>query len=252
VFAALLPFVRGLLRLLGGIPIPLLQRMLAGMGAAKSRPEPSSGQTSTVQSKYIRMTLNHDSGDINGEVLAGQFKGSTLDQLNLEALLQLLRECQDDEESVALLQAYLDRVYADTWQQQASAQGQQRAASEPGEMSREEALQVLGLSSDAAKAASGPRRIRLSRSHDKSGKGYLIGRLEILFAQSNCRFNSVTHSLRAKNTDSTATANNRHSRSRSLKRGLSLNFKKSFRYVGLPRKRESCNGNFGGSTPITI
>jgi hypothetical protein len=77
VFAALLPFVRGLLRLLGGIPIPLLQRVLAGMGAAKSRPEPSSGQTSTVQSKYIRMTLNHDSGDINGEVLAGQHARST-------------------------------------------------------------------------------------------------------------------------------------------------------------------------------
>jgi len=152
VFAALLPFVRALLRLLGGIPFPLLKRVLTGMGAAKSRPEPSSGQTSTVQSKYIRMTLNHDSGDINGEVLAGQFKGSTLDKLNLEALLQLLRECQDDEESVALLQAYLDRVYADTWQQQAGAQGQQQAASEPGEMSCEEALQVLGLSSDASEA----------------------------------------------------------------------------------------------------
>jgi hypothetical protein len=181
VFAALLPFVRGLLRLLGGIPIPLLQRMLAGMGAAKSRPEPSSGQTSTVQSKYIRMTLNHDSGDINGEVLAGQFKGSTLDQLNLEALLQLLRECQDDEESVALLQAYLDRVYADTWQQQASAQGQQRAASEPGEMSREEALQVLGLSSDASEAdiVDAHRRLMQKLHPDRGGSAYLAAMINL-------------------------------------------------------------------------
>ena len=181
VFAALLPFVRGLLRLLGGIPIPLLQRMLAGMGAAKSRPEPSSGQTSTVQSKYIRMTLNHDSGDINGEVLAGQFKGSTLDQLNLEALLQLLRECQDDEESVALLQAYLDRVYADTWQQQASAQGQQRAASEPGEMSREEALQVLGLSSDAGEAeiVDAHRRLMQKLHPDRGGSAYLAAMINL-------------------------------------------------------------------------
>ena len=181
VFAALLPFVRALLRLLGGIPFPLLKRVLTGMGAAKSRPEPSSGQTSTVQSKYIRMTLNHDSGDINGEVLAGQFKGSTLDKLNLEALLQLLRECQDDEESVALLQAYLDRVYADTWQQQAGAQGQQQAASEPGEMSREEALQVLGLSSDAGEAeiVDAHRRLMQKLHPDRGGSAYLAARINL-------------------------------------------------------------------------
>jgi len=181
VFAALLPFVRGLLRLLSGIPIPLLKRLLAGMGAAKSRPEPSSGQTSTVQSKYIRMTLNHDSGDINGEVLAGQFKGSTLDQLNLETLLQLLGECQDDEESVALLQAYLDRVYADTWKQQAGARGQQQAFSEPGEMSREEALQILGLSSDAdeAEIIETHRRLMQKLHPDRGGSDYLAARINL-------------------------------------------------------------------------
>ncbi|MDH3760208.1 MAG: molecular chaperone DnaJ [Gammaproteobacteria bacterium] len=181
VFAALLPFVRVLLRLLRGIPIPLLKRVLAGMGAAKSRPEPSSGQTSTVQSQYIRMTLNHDSGDINGEILEGQFKGSTLDKLKLEALLQLLRECQDDEESVALLQAYLDRVYADTWQQQAGAQGQQQATSEAGEMSREEALQVLGLSSDAGEAEiiDAHRRLMQKLHPDRGGSAYLAARINL-------------------------------------------------------------------------
>ena len=181
VFAALLPFVRVLLRLLGSIPIPLLKRVLDGVKAAKSRAEPSSGQTSTVQSKYIRMTLNHDSGDINGEVLAGQFKGSTLDQLNLEALLQLLRECQDDEESVALLQAYLDRVYADTWRQQAGAQGQQRTASEPGEMSREEALQILGLSSDAGEAeiVDAHRRLMQKLHPDRGGSDYLAAKINL-------------------------------------------------------------------------
>ena len=179
VFAALLPFVRALPRLLGHIP--LLKRVLAGADALKSKPEPSSGQTSTVQSKFIRMTLNHDSGDINGEVLAGQFKGSTLDKLNLEALLQLLRECQDDEESVALLQAYLDRVYADTWQQQAGAQGQQRAASEAGEMSREEALQVLGLSSDAGEAeiVDAHRRLMQKLHPDRGGSAYLAAKINL-------------------------------------------------------------------------
>jgi hypothetical protein len=179
VFAALLPFMRGLLRLLGHIP--LLKRVLAGADALKSKPEPSSGQTSTVHSKYIRMTLNHDSGDINGEVLAGQFIGRTLDQLKLDDLLQLLRDCQDDEESVALLQAYLDREHADTWQQQAGAQGQQRAAGAPGEMSREEALQILGLSSDASEAEiiETHRRLMQKLHPDRGGTAYLAATINL-------------------------------------------------------------------------
>ena len=181
VFAALLPLVAALLRLLSGIPMPLIKRVLGGMGAAKPGPEPSSGQTSTVQSKYIRMTLNHDSGDINGEVLAGQFKGSTLDKLNLEALLQLLRECQDDEESVALLQAYLDREHADTWQQQAGAQGQQQAASAPVGMSREEALQILGLTSNASDAEiiETHRRLIQKLHPDRGGTAYLAATINL-------------------------------------------------------------------------
>lgn len=179
VFAALLPFMRAMLALLNHIP--LLKRLLAAMGAAKPGAEPSSGQTSTVQGKYIRMTLNLDSGDINGEVLAGQFKGSTLDRLKLDALLQLLGECQDDEESVALLQAYLDRVYTDTWQQQAGAQGQQRTASEPGEMSREEALQILGLSSDAGEAEiiEAHRRLMQKLHPDRGGSAYLAAKINL-------------------------------------------------------------------------
>ena len=179
VFAALLPFMRAMLVLLNHIP--LLKRVLVDIDALKSRTEPSSGQTSTVQSKYVRMTLNHDSGDLNGEVLAGQFKGSTLDRMGLDALLQLLRECQDDEESVALLQAYLDRVYADTWQQQAGTQGQQRTASEPGDMSREEALQVLGLSSDAGEAEiiEAHRRLMQKLHPDRGGSAYLAAKINL-------------------------------------------------------------------------
>ena len=179
VFAALLPFMRAMLSLLNHVP--LLKRILSAMGAAKPGAQPSSGQTSTVQSKYIRMTLNHDSGDINGEVLTGQFKGSTLDRMELDGLLQLLRECQDDEESVALLQAYLDRVYADTWQQQADAQGRQRPDGEPGKMSREEALQVLGLSSDASEAEiiEAHRRLMQKLHPDRGGSAYLAARINL-------------------------------------------------------------------------
>jgi hypothetical protein len=175
VFAAILPFLRILLRVLTNLPFPLLRRLLGAFGAARPQDQPSSGQTSTVQSKFIRMTLNHDSGDINGEVLSGQFAGKTLDQLELDALLQLLGECQDDEESVALLQAYLDRVYGDDWQQQAGDQARQQTASPSGEMSRDEALQVLGLSDGASEdeIVEAHRRLMQKLHPDRGGSSYL-------------------------------------------------------------------------------
>ena len=179
VFAAILPFMRNILAILNSVP--LLKRVLAGVGAAQSATEPDSGQTSSVQSKYVRMTLAHDSGDINGEVLAGRFKGRTLKQLSLEELLQLLRECQDDEESTALLQAYLDRVYADTWRQQAGANGRQQASSGPDEMSCEEALQILGLSSDASEEEiiEAHRRLMQKLHPDRGGSVYLAAKINL-------------------------------------------------------------------------
>ncbi len=179
VFVALLPFMRTILALLSSVP--LLKRVLAGIGAAQSAAEPRDGQTSSVQSRYIRMTLAHDSGDINGEVLEGQFKGRALRQLILEELLQLLRECQDDEESVALLQAYLDRVYADTWRQQAGAHGQQQTSSGPGEVSSEEALQILGLSSDASEEEiiEAHRRLMQKLHPDRGGSAYLAAKINL-------------------------------------------------------------------------
>ncbi len=179
VFAALLPFLRGLATLLLG-NLPLLKRIFDGVKKAKSQNAPSGGQQSTVQSKYIRMTLNHDSGEIGGEVVAGSFTGKRLDQLDLEALMQLLDECRDDEESVALLQAYLDRVYADTWQQQAGAE-RQRAASSPGEMSREEALQILGLPPGASEAEviEAHRRLMQKLHPDRGGSAYLAATINL-------------------------------------------------------------------------
>ena len=179
IFAAFLPFIRAILTLLSSVP--LLKRVLAGMGAAQSAAEPSGGQTSSVQSRYIRMTLAHDSGDINGEVLEGQFKGRALKQLNLEELLQLLRECQDDEESVALLQAYLDRVYEDKWRQQAGAHGQHPPSNGSDEVSREEALQILGISSDASEEEiiEAHRRLMQKLHPDRGGSAYLAAKINL-------------------------------------------------------------------------
>ena len=179
VFAALLPFVRVFVNLLGAIP--LLKRLLGGFGGARPGQAPGGGQQSTVQAEYIRMTLDHDSGDLAGEVLAGRFQGQRLDQLDLEDLLRLLDECAADEESVALLQAYLDRVHGDEWRQRAGARAQRQGARGSGEMSREEALQILGLDAGAGEAeiTEAHRRLMQKLHPDRGGSAYLAARINL-------------------------------------------------------------------------
>ena len=182
VVAVLLPFMRAILVVLSSLPV--LNRVLAGMKTSNSSNQsdkPDQGQTSSVQSKFIQMNLNHDTGDINGEVLQGQFTGRTLDQLQLEDLLELLHECQDDEESVALLQVYLERMYADTWQQQAGAHQQQQRSSTQGKMSREEALQILGLSANPSDAEiiHAHRRLMKNLHPDHGGSTYLAAKINL-------------------------------------------------------------------------
>ncbi len=178
-FAAALPFLRSILALLGGLP--LLRRVLAGMGGARPAAQPSSGQTSTVQSRYLRMVLDHDSGDLNGEVLAGRFEGRALDQMSLDELLQLLQECGDDEESVALLQAYLDRTHGDGWRRRAGAEDQAQAPGSAQGMTREEALQILGLSPGASEAeiVEAHRRLMQKVHPDRGGSAYLAARINL-------------------------------------------------------------------------
>jgi len=179
VFAAILPFIRTILGLLGSIP--LLKRVFSGMNSGQSTAEASEEQTSTVQSKYIRMTLAHDSGDINGEVLEGQFKSRYLRQMSLDELLLLMRECQHDEESLALLQAYLDRVFADQWRQQADAEGHRQTTNDTSEISPDEALQILGLSSGASDedVIEAHRRLMQKLHPDRGGSAYLATKINL-------------------------------------------------------------------------
>jgi hypothetical protein len=176
VLAGRAPWLAALLAML----LPFVRGWLSGPGPANSNTGPVGGQTSRVQSKYLRMTLNHDTGEIGGEVLAGQFAGKSLGQLDLDDLLQLMRECQHDDESVALLQAYLDREHVD-WQQHAGAQGQQQSTAVPGQMSRDEALQVLGLSTGASEAdiVEAHRRLMQKLHPDRGGSAYLAATINL-------------------------------------------------------------------------
>src|SRR6266851_425389 len=87
------------LGLLGWLPWSI-----PGFGA---RMRKSAGQVSRVRSAFVEMELDHDTGAMRGRIVAGRHEGMTLDALDLATLIGFLVEI--DEESRALLMAYLDR-----------------------------------------------------------------------------------------------------------------------------------------------
>jgi len=80
----------------------------------RSTQEPSAGQTSAVRTRFLEMSLDHDSGQLDGRVLDGRHAGALLSQLDLAALKELLEEYRiGDAQSASVLEAYLDRARPD-------------------------------------------------------------------------------------------------------------------------------------------
>ncbi len=115
-------------------------------GPAPGNARPSGGQTSTVRADFVEMTLDHDTGNMDGEVLDGQFAGRSLSSMETSELLALLRETlSHDAQSAKLVEAYLDRVAPD-WRDQPGARASQTSdAAASGPMTVAEAYRILGL-----------------------------------------------------------------------------------------------------------
>lgn len=181
--AAAVPLLFRLLPLLRYAPF--LRNLYQRFQAKKQNSDgPSSGQTSTVQSRFLRMALNLDSGDMDGEVLEGQFKGRSLSSLALEQLLMLLQECRVDQESTALLMAYLDRQHED-WRDQADA-GQGAEHDDPGavgssNMTIKEACDILGVEPGASEqdVVTAHRRLMQKLHPDRGGSTYLAAKVNL-------------------------------------------------------------------------
>jgi hypothetical protein len=112
---------------------------------AAPAPAPRRDSRSAVETPGLRMSLDHATGEMDGEVLAGRFAGRTLARLAVEDLQALAAEfdAAGDEESLAVLLAYLER------------RGVAREAPEPPgaggqSMTEAEAYRVLGLAPGAS------------------------------------------------------------------------------------------------------
>ena len=110
------------------------------------------GKKSTVRSAYLEMELDHDTGEMDGTVLAGSRKGVRLSSLNEEEMVALYQEIRTDEESAALLESFLDRHHTN-WREHfdPGSSGEWNGGSGFNNMTKEEAYQVLGLDSGASK-----------------------------------------------------------------------------------------------------
>ncbi len=143
--------------------------------------QPGSVGYSTVTTRFLSMKLNHATGAMTGQVLEGRFVGCSLRDLPLRDLLALWRECQDDSQSVAVLEAYLDHHAEANWREQAwvTDQATNSALKSSGAMDRAEAYQILGLRPEASREEiqAAYRRL-IQRVHpDHGGSSYLAARL---------------------------------------------------------------------------
>ena len=123
------------------------------------------------------MELDHDTGAMRGTILQGRHAGVPLEALDIATLAALAGEI--DEESRALLAAYLDRREPG-WREDA----QSDAAPGPGaartsKMTEQEAYEILGLKpGTSAEEIGRAHRMLMKKLHpDQGGSTYLAARV---------------------------------------------------------------------------
>ena len=149
--------------------------------SVKGAQGPTSGNTSSVETRFLRMTLDHDSGAMSGEVLEGPYRGRRLDRLSLEQLEELLAQCRaEDMQSATVLEAYLERTHGDAWREADEARGGGRTTGEGnGSMSAAEAREILGLGPEASREEiiDAHRRLMQKLHPDRGGSTYLAAKI---------------------------------------------------------------------------
>jgi DnaJ-like protein len=183
--------VAGFLALRGALPIAIpiaaFALSLVGGGGAGGfggfgTAQKSQGQTSHVETERLEMELDHDSGYMDGKVLAGRFAGRALSSLSEREAIALYNDFATDRlKEASLMEAYLDWRVAG-WREQAEdnaeARGHRKRA-KGGAMSRDEARAVLEVGPDASEddIRQAHRRLMMKMHPDHGGSTYLAARI---------------------------------------------------------------------------
>jgi hypothetical protein len=161
---------------LGAFGLGLLGWLPFGPAGFSARTRKSAGQASRVRSTYLEMELDHDTGEMRGRIVAGRHQGVALGDLDVATLTGLLADF--DDESRALLMAYLDRREPN-WRDHAQGDTTAPRSVASGKMTEQEAYQILGLQPGASAEAIGhAHRTLMKKFHpDQGGTTYLAARI---------------------------------------------------------------------------
>ena len=161
---------------LAGIAVAFLLARALRRAPSGGFSSPGAGQRNETRTEFLDAWIDHGTGDVGGTVLKGSLAGRTLDGLADSELLALHEECSADEDSRRVLEAYLDRRLGADWRRSSD---RPPPAGPRSDMSRAEALAVLGLAEEASeeeiKAA---HRRLIQRMHpDAGGSADLAARI---------------------------------------------------------------------------
>ncbi|NFV81386.1 molecular chaperone DnaJ [Magnetospirillum aberrantis] len=171
VAAGIMPWVARAVRLHGW------WKVLRGLGIRVRGGRAAAGGASQVETRFLRMELDHDTGRFDGQVLAGSLSGRMLSSLDADEALALWRETAVDAESARVLEAWLDRAWPD-WRGRPSASAAAPPSGRAG-MSVEEAREILGVGADAGaeEIRAAHRRLMLANHPDHGGSTWIAARI---------------------------------------------------------------------------
>lgn len=169
-------------KLMLGLPLTLFGYSLLNRSFSWSNPlggaDKSAGQTSSVRTDMLEMTLDHDTGAMDGMIRRGMFAGRRLSSLTGDELKLVLEEAQErDAQAAQLLEAFIQR-------RQQGRNGRRQSAGAGGSagargMTMDEAYAVLGLTVGATRedVQQAHRNLMKKYHPDQGGTTYLASKI---------------------------------------------------------------------------
>ena len=137
------------------------------------------GATTRIETETLDASLDHATGAIHGRVRRGFFLGRSLESLKPVELAHLWSDCRfADPMSAQIVEAYLDRVHP-TWRADMDRQTEGVRPDANQQMSRNEALDILGLKPDASETEirHAHRELMIKLHPDKGGSHTLAAKV---------------------------------------------------------------------------
>jgi len=179
--------------------VPMVMRWRAIWNRVRAAAGPRPGQRSAIETPFLAMTLDHDTGALAGTVRAGPFAGRDLASLSIEEAAALWRFLEtEDADSARLIETWLDRVHGDAWRDGedggrgdgeqgpgAGRAGRGRgraggaASGRSGRMTPEEAREILEVApdADAETIRAAHHRLMMANHPDRGGSTYLAAKI---------------------------------------------------------------------------